>query len=1008
MNTSLLKRFTVVMLVLFATAAFAQGRIRGVVSDSVTMEALIGANVYILGTALGSATDLEGEYRIERVPPGMYTLRISYIGYRTKDLPVRIEQGKTIEISAKLTLDVYEGASITVTAQAEGQAAAINQQITSNTIINVVSEEKIQELPDANAAESIGRLPGVSVQRSGGEANKIVLRGLSDKFSTITVDGVRLAPTDPDARGVDLSTISQGSLAGVELYKALTPDKDADAIAGAVNLVTKKAPDERFIRADLTGSYNEMDNSYDQYDFTVRYGERFFNDVLGIQFSGNVEKRDRSREQTDFDCDVRTINDGKDYAMTNIVLNYTDEIRKRQGFSALLDINTPDGGTIRINNIYNKTNRDFIDYQRNYPLTGDNDLEYSARDREQKISTFNSLIRGENYFWGLKSEWSASYARSESDYPFDFEITFLEPSEWDSENEVAVSGMGRIDPQYRKGPPEKIISYAVNNFEKAYLNTAFFRDEKNDDTEKTAYLNLERNYSLNKKLSGTLKIGGKYRSKSRSRSRSELFSPYYVQQYRWYTRLADGTVVEKQLAGSFDDLQMSGGQVLVTNFLGTTARDRDIYDKYQLYPLINRDALRDWWRLNKSGVRNLEGQDPEFERNLEPDATYYDIDERVAATYLMNTLNLGQDVTFIAGVRVEQEDNDYASRYSPGDLSGFPVPKGSIRDTSAVHKETVVLPNFHLTFRPTGFMNIRLAAYKALARPDFNHRLENYVARKQGTFYSGNSLIIGNPNLKAAKAWNFELNTSVFNNKIGLFSVSAFYKDIKDMYHLMDELAFRKGTDIDTLGFGDIGYDVPASWKDIDFILTYPYNSKKPTYVWGLEIEHQTNLRFLPGLLSNIVLSYNLSFIRSETYIPSTRSVEFEKDVGLPWKIKDYTYVLEQKKQKLPGQPEFFGNFAIGYDIGGFSARLSMFHQGEFNETFSADRRTDTAQIAFTRWDLAVKYELTRNISLMMNLNNLTNIEEGTSIINRVTGWNLINETEKYGLSGDIGLRITL
>ena len=66
------------------------------------------------------------------------------------------------------------------------------------------------------------------------------MRGLSDKYSTITIDGARISPTDADARGVDLSTISQGSLAGIELYKALTADMDADAIAGSVNFVTKK------------------------------------------------------------------------------------------------------------------------------------------------------------------------------------------------------------------------------------------------------------------------------------------------------------------------------------------------------------------------------------------------------------------------------------------------------------------------------------------------------------------------------------------------------------------------------------------------------------------------------------------------------------------------------------------------------------------------------------------------------------------------------------------------
>ncbi len=103
----------------------------------------------------------------------------------------------------KLIADVLEGETVVVT----GQAAAINQQLASNTIVNVVSEQKIQELPDANAGEAIGSLPGVSISRSGGEANKIILRGLDERFSVITIDGQRIASTDVDDRGIDLSTM---------------------------------------------------------------------------------------------------------------------------------------------------------------------------------------------------------------------------------------------------------------------------------------------------------------------------------------------------------------------------------------------------------------------------------------------------------------------------------------------------------------------------------------------------------------------------------------------------------------------------------------------------------------------------------------------------------------------------------------------------------------------------------------------------------------------------------
>jgi len=208
----------------------AQGNLRGTVTDSLTKESLIGANVFLLGTSLGSATDIEGNYVINRIPEGTYKVKVSYVGYKPKIYDVVIQKNKTVVFNFNLVPDVIEGTEVIITAQAVGQAAAINQQLASNTIINVVSEEKIKELPDANAAESIGRLPGVSILRSGGEANKVILRGLSDKYTTVTIDGIRIASTDAESRGLDLSTISQSSLAGIELYKALTSDKDADAI----------------------------------------------------------------------------------------------------------------------------------------------------------------------------------------------------------------------------------------------------------------------------------------------------------------------------------------------------------------------------------------------------------------------------------------------------------------------------------------------------------------------------------------------------------------------------------------------------------------------------------------------------------------------------------------------------------------------------------------------------------------------------------------------------------
>ncbi len=219
----------------------ANATIEGTVKDSKTGDPLPGANVLLVKTSLGASTDLQGKYTIRNVPPGTYTVRATYIGYNQKETPLTVQEGQSAKYDFRLVGVGIEGEEVVVTAQALGQNQAINQQLASPSIVNVVSSARIQELPDANAAESVGRLPGVSVLRDGGEGAKVVIRGLSPKYNAIMIDGVRMTSTDQNDRSVDLSMISPHMLEGIEVMKAITPDQDADALGGSVNFTMKEA-----------------------------------------------------------------------------------------------------------------------------------------------------------------------------------------------------------------------------------------------------------------------------------------------------------------------------------------------------------------------------------------------------------------------------------------------------------------------------------------------------------------------------------------------------------------------------------------------------------------------------------------------------------------------------------------------------------------------------------------------------------------------------------------------
>ena len=298
-------RFLILSFLMSSTLVAAPGKINGNVTDAKTGEPLPGANIFLVGTAIGAATDLKGEYKIFSVPPGTYTVRVTFIGYKQKELQVQIQSGETERIEIKLDFDVIKGETVTITAQAEGQVAAINQQLRSNTISNVVSAERIQELPDANAAESVGRLPGISIKRSGGEANKIIIRGLAPTYNTITIGGEKIPATDLDDRSVDLNMISPEILAGIEVTKALTPDKDADAFGGIVNFALANAPEGGFkYNFKFRNSYNAQRDQLGLYKGNFLLSNRYNNEKLGIMVSGNLDRAQRGSDQFNADYNV--------------------------------------------------------------------------------------------------------------------------------------------------------------------------------------------------------------------------------------------------------------------------------------------------------------------------------------------------------------------------------------------------------------------------------------------------------------------------------------------------------------------------------------------------------------------------------------------------------------------------------------------------------------------------------------------------------------------------------
>ncbi len=340
--------------------AAGSGTLKGKVSDSETKDVLPGATIIIEGTSIGAATDLNGDYVISNTPAGERTIIISYVGYISDTESVTVTADQALVKDFFLVARAVQGKNIVVMGQAQGQMQAINTQLSSNTIINVVSSDKIRELPDDNAATALSRLPGVSLMNG----DQVVIRGAQAKLNQILINGIELPSTDMNTRATDLGFISSNLLSGIEVTKALTPDMDANALGGVVNLELREAPTGFHFDVLTQGDYNQTDNVTDNYKFWASASQRFFGDKLGVFLQGNLDRTDGGNQIASITPAFLGTNNNAfgqaTYISNGANFEYDDDIVTNSGGSLILDYRLPNGKIVFQNtyagNVTNQNN----------------------------------------------------------------------------------------------------------------------------------------------------------------------------------------------------------------------------------------------------------------------------------------------------------------------------------------------------------------------------------------------------------------------------------------------------------------------------------------------------------------------------------------------------------------------------------------------------------------------------------------------------------------------------
>ena len=345
---------------------------------------LSNAAVEVERSSLSTTSDRSGFYRLTQVPIGQQTLIVSYLGYQPRSLTVTLGPGEVVERDVTLAF----GEVVTVRSGAlTGQAKALNQRKNAVNIVEVLASDHIGRFPDANAAEAVQRISGVNLQRSQGEGRYALVRTTEARFTSTSLDGESLpSPESEGERRVPLDIIPADLLEAIEVFKALTPDMDGDAIGGRINLVTRRAPERLRLLATIAGGYNEIvEDSIARASFS--FGRRFGGDGrTGWLGTGSWLETQRGSDNIEPEYDGGFLD-------TLELRDYTIR-RRRGGWTGALDHRFSDRASVFLRGMGNDFDDDEIRRRKRQRISR-NRIERDLRHRPRRQS-IRSLTGGGN------------------------------------------------------------------------------------------------------------------------------------------------------------------------------------------------------------------------------------------------------------------------------------------------------------------------------------------------------------------------------------------------------------------------------------------------------------------------------------------------------------------------------------------------------------------------------------------------------------------------------------
>jgi TonB-dependent receptor len=936
-----------------ASAAFAttraQAPARGGLSGRLTDTAgapVHGAVVHLVGTSYGGVTDGGGRYRVEPVAAGSYLVSVRRLGFASDTFSVTI--GATVVALPDRVLRsaaaVLAGVVIKESPRLnETREAALARRDQADNLMVVQSGDEIRSLPNANAAEALARMPGISTERDEGEGKFVQIRGTEPRLSNVTINGAHVPGTENSDRIPKLDDVPSDLLGALEVSKTLRADMDADAIGGSVNMVTKLPEGAPRGYVAIQGGQQSQLNAR-QGQWSAMYGGRFgeqqkIGALLGVTFDRN----NRSIEDVEPAWGVDGARsfpvewDQRDYIYG----------RTRGGGVGALDYRFDDGSTLALRGLYSAFRNYGTRYRFDAAGGGDDSLssgptgfatgatfvrETSHRTPDERM--YGVSLQGQSPTVPISLSYGADFAGTSqlkknyrtNDFEYDGPTGDGVPLRYDASD--------LNTPRYRfVNPADSVAALNPANYKFTKYSLS---DGSATGHDVGAHLDATTRYSLGTTPS-TVQFGLKVRHETKSFvSNAASFSGT--------TPITLDKVISDYSDPSFYNTIASG---------------------FLMGPQASQGAIEAWEDANPGLFKNKTSV-------VKNQLGSYDGAETISSGYAMQSSDFGA-MHVNVGLRAEVTNSSYT-----GHVAATPQ-GGTTTVTTTPGSQTYVdlFPSVQVKYSLDDRSDIRAAVTRGIARPNYldlaPHLTGTECASCKNSF--GN-LSAGNPDLKPQRAWNFDLLGEHYLTAAGLISGGVFYKKISGFIYDRDFV-----------------YDGPVTEFD-GYLGTRPDNGGNATLL-GTEASYTQRLYMLPGYLAGLGFDLNWTHADSRAELLAD-TASSAATLGHP--ITRFA--------PLPRQSENLANVAGTYDLGRLSARVAWQYQGQSIYSYGDGTSTasgDTYLYSHAQLDASMSVSLTREAQLQIQGLDLNNAVFG--FFNGTPGFAHDIQREVYGRSFIVGVK---